>query len=140
MSNDESEISYPLIKGCRELTENDFSLEADAGDWHEANFIWSYYLTTVGNMDEIFGTNVETDENSDYINVYACVDFALEDVEDCLEIALWKEDGDIEYYNYQLSERERKILLVLILQHELNRRKKQLQEERVKLKVLLEGC
>ena len=118
------EVEYPLIKGVRELTESDFYLGNVAADWMDDSANWSYYLSCSGNMDEIFGTNVETDENDDYINVYAYVSPGYDEAGEHLEIALWKGNGDIEYFRYQLSETERLILLNLILEYEVRRMSK----------------
>lgn len=115
----EPEKALPFLKGCRDLTFDDFCFEADAADLGDDG--WSYYMRMTCNVDEIFGTNVETSENDDYINVYASVDFGYDGVGDILLILLWKGDGDVEEYRYMLSETEKKYILYRVKSHELKR-------------------
>jgi hypothetical protein len=124
-----------LLKGSRELTPNDFYLQEDAADWDDGSNQWSYYLAASGNMDEIFGTQVETSENNDYLNVYASVDPDFGSVEDCLSVTLWQGDGGIKSYDYALSDREKEILLVMILEYEMKRMDRLLQKTKTALEV-----
>ncbi len=118
----------PVLKGIRELTVDDFYLEADAADWDNNEGHWSYYLATSGNMDEIFGTNVETGKNDDYVNVYAFVSPDYEDIDDYLSVNLWKGNGDVIEHDYMLSEREKEVLEALILEFEIRRMTKRFNE------------
>ena len=60
-----------LTAGSRKLTDSDITfsdeiMETDGG--------LNFYMDTFFNVDEVFGTHVETVENNDWINVYANYD------------------------------------------------------------------
>ncbi len=130
-----SEVKPPLLKGVRELAADDFYLDNDAADWDDHGNCWSFYLATSGNMDEIFGTHIETDENDDYINVYATISADYSSIDDHLDISLWKGDGNIEEYRYALSDREKDVLLALVLEYGLKRMSHRLKEVKASLEV-----
>ena len=57
-----------------------------------------------------FGTNVATDANDDYLNVYADFDLDVGEVCDALTVIQVCGDGSEETYRYPLTEEDRSIL------------------------------
>lgn len=70
----------------------------------------NFYLNTNFNVDKMFGTNVETAENDDWLNVYANFDMESRQVCDKLDIELHRGDGGEEVLSYVLDSAEKKIL------------------------------
>ena len=98
-----------LLSGSRRLRQDDLitvSGEIIEMDDHMLNF----YLETWFNVDEVFGTHVCTEENDDYVNVYANFDMKRGVIGDALAITLWHDDG-CEEYDYPLSDEEKALLL-----------------------------
>ena len=62
-------------------------------------------------MDAAFGTFVCTDENDDWLNVYANYDIERDTVCDTLELNLCKADGTEESRHYPLNAAEKEVLL-----------------------------
>ena len=62
-------------------------------------------------MDAVFGTFVCTDENDDWLNIYANYDIAEDSPCDTLELCLCKADGTEETWSYQLNAAEQDVLL-----------------------------
>ena len=60
--------------------------------------------------DAVFGTNVATDANDDYLNVYADFDLDVGEVCDALTVIQVCGDGSEETYRYPLTEEDRSIL------------------------------
>ena len=106
-----------LAGGIRKITASDFCLEHNSMEWECDEGMFSYILSSKSNVDEIFGTNVETDENDDYIDIYAFISPDHQDMREDLYISLWKGNGDIEEFAYKTTEDERRVLLSLILRH-----------------------
>lgn len=71
----------------------------------------NFYIDTDFNVDQVFGTHVETAENDDWLNVYANFDMESRQVCDTLELILNRTDGGCEELNYQLDDAEKEILL-----------------------------
>lgn len=71
----------------------------------------NFYMDTFFNVDEVFGTHVETVENNDWINVYANYDIGQGQVCDTLDIVLNRGDGSCQELVYRLDDQEREILL-----------------------------
>ena len=97
-----------VLKGSRELREQDISfsgeiMEMDGG-------LLNFCMECWFDVDEVFGTNVCTGENDDYINVYANYDMVNERLSDALSITYWKGDS-CEDYEYRLSKEEKEMLL-----------------------------
>ena len=57
-------------------------------------------------MDAAFGTHVLTDENDDWLNIYANYDTQEDRVCDTLDVTLCKGDGSEESWSYQLNAAE----------------------------------
>ena len=97
-----------VLKGSRELQPEDICFGDDIieMDGHLLNF----YMECWFNVDEVFGTHVETFDNDDYINVYADYDMVRGAVRDALSITCWTGDNR-EECEYRLSDAEKAILL-----------------------------
>ena len=61
--------------------------------------------------DKVFGTNVCTTGNDDYLNVYAYYDMENGCVADDLEVYLMRGDGSEQDYKYRLTDDEKALLL-----------------------------
>jgi len=72
----------------------------------EVDGLLNFSLYCAFNVDEVFGTHVETGENDDYLNVYANYDMAAGRVCDKLEITLCCGDGTDKYLCYKLDDAE----------------------------------
>ena len=77
----------------------------------ESNGKLNFYVQTEFDVDAAFGTFVLTDENDDWLNVYANYDIAEDSPCDTLELALCKADGSEESWSYQLNAAEQDVLL-----------------------------
>ena len=101
-------LSGKEITSARHLSARNFSfgdeiIESDG----ELNF----YVQTEFDVDAAFGTFVLTDENDDWLNVYANYDIAEDRPCDTLELTLCKGDGSEESWSYQLNAAEQDVLL-----------------------------
>lgn len=68
-------------------------------------------MEVVFDADKVFGTNVCTTENDDFINVYARYDLLNRCPCDTLDVYLVRGDGIEQDYKYQLSDEEKALLL-----------------------------
>ena len=71
----------------------------------------NFYVRTEFDVDAVFGTFVLTDENDDWLNVYANYDIAEDRPCDTLELTLCKGDGSEESWSYPLNAAEQDVLL-----------------------------
>ena len=71
----------------------------------------NFYVQTEFDTDVVFGTFVLTDENDDWLNVYANYDLAQGKLCDTLELNLCKADGTEESWSYRLNAAEQDVLL-----------------------------
>ena len=71
----------------------------------------NFYVQAEFDVDAAFGTFVLTDENDDWLNVYANYDIAQGKPCDTLELTLCKGDGSEESWSYQLNAAEQDVLL-----------------------------
>ena len=104
-----------LLSGSRRLCADDHIVVSDdmlEMDDHLLNF----YLETWFNVDEVFGTHVCTEENDDYLNVYADYDMKRGAICDSLSVTLWHGE-DCEEYAYSLSDEEKAMLLPKMEEH-----------------------
>jgi len=77
----------------------------------EMDDLLNFYMETGFDVDAVFGTQVCTSENDDWLNVYANYDMATGQVCDVLEIALHHGDDGEESLTYSLNAVERTVLL-----------------------------
>lgn len=71
----------------------------------------NFYIDVSFNVDAVFGTNVCTTENDDWLNVYANYDMASGTVCDTLDIELHRGDGAEEELIYTLNAAEKDVIL-----------------------------
>ena len=71
----------------------------------------NFYVQAEFDVDAAFGTFVLTDENDDWLNVYANYDIAQGKPCDTLELTLCRGDGSEESWSYQLNAAEQDVLL-----------------------------
>ena len=77
----------------------------------ESNGKLNFYVQAEFDVDAAFGTFVLTDENDDWLNVYANYDIAQGKPCDTLELTLCKGDGSEESWSYPLNAAEQDVLL-----------------------------
>ena len=77
----------------------------------EADGKLNLYVQADFDVDAAFGTFVLTDENDDWLNVYADYDIAQGKSCDTLELTLCKGDGSEESWSYPLNAAEQDVLL-----------------------------
>ena len=71
----------------------------------------NFYLQADFDVDAAFGTFVCTDQNDDWLNIYANYDVEQERLCDTLELNLCKGDGSEEDWSYPLNAAEQEVLL-----------------------------
>lgn len=71
----------------------------------------NFYIPVTFDCDAVFGTNVCSIDNDDWLNIYVDYDMARGEVADHLEISLNRADGEIEYLTYPLDAMQRRALL-----------------------------
>jgi len=97
-----------MTAGRRRLAEDDIVF---SDEMIGMNGRLNFYINVPFNVDEIFGTHVETANNDDWINVYANYDTVHGQVCDTLDIVLNRGDGSCEELAYQLDDHEKELLL-----------------------------
>ena len=70
----------------------------------------NFYVQADFDVDAAFGTFVCTDENNDWLNIYANYDIAQDRPCDTLELNLCKGDGTEENWSYHLNAAEQEVL------------------------------
>ena len=98
----------PEIQGRRRLRPDEIVFEGEISEIFE---VLNFCLACWFNVDDVFGTHVETTENGDWINVYADYDMREHHVMDTLEIILHRDDGSDTELSYRLDENEKSALL-----------------------------
>ena len=92
------EQNVPELCGSRRLLLEEVTLE---GEIEEVDGVLNFYLACWFDVDQVFGTHVETTENGDWINVYANYDMRTRHVCGVLDVVLHREDGSDEFYIYK---------------------------------------
>ena len=72
--------------------------------------ILNFYVVPCFNVDEVFGTFVETDENDHALNIYANYDMQRQQVCDTLEITLYGSGIEDQSLTYHLNAAEKDVL------------------------------
>ena len=70
----------------------------------------NFYVVPCFNVDKVFGTFVETDENDHALNIYANYNMQRQQVCDTLEITLYGSGIDAQYLTYHLNAAEKEVL------------------------------
>jgi len=102
----EPESEY--LTGSRRLCAEDISF---AEDIIQNDNLLEFYMEVSFNADQVFGTDVCTSENDDWLNIYANYDLDARRVCDTLEVYLQRGNGDEEAFKYRLSAEEQALLL-----------------------------
>ena len=100
-----SPSSPSYLTGSERIQESQISF---AEDIVENDGRLNFYLEVVFDPDKVFGTHVCTEDNDDYVNVYANYDLDAGQVCEDLSIVLVQDDADIEYL-YRLSPEEQEV-------------------------------
>lgn len=77
----------------------------------------NFYMDCSFDVDTVFGTHVCTDENDDYLNVYADYDMECQQVCDELRIVLWKADAESKEITYTLNAAEKEVVSCAMDEH-----------------------
>lgn len=101
-----SEPGY--ISGSRPLHAEDISF---AEDIIQNENLLEFYMEVPFDADAVFGTHVCTDENDDWLNIYANYDLEHGCVCDTLQVYLVRGDGGEQDFKYRLSDEEQALLL-----------------------------
>lgn len=102
-------VSEPrYISGSRSLRAEDISF---AEDIIQNENLLEFYMEVCFDADEVFGTHVCTDENDDWLNIYANYDLERGCVCDTLQVYLVRGDGGERDFKYRLSDEEQAFLL-----------------------------
>lgn len=96
------------LTGARTLRAEDISF---AEDIVQNENMLEFYMEVCFDADKVFGTQVCTTENDDYLNVYANYDMEKRCVADTLEVYLVRGSGGEQDYKYRLSDAEKELLL-----------------------------
>ena len=104
--NQEPEPEY--LTGSRRLCAEDISF---AEDIIQNDNLLEFYMEVSFNADEVFGTNVCTTENDDWLNIYANYDLERGCVCDTLEVFLQCSNGDELDFKYRLSPEEQALFI-----------------------------
>lgn len=88
----------------------DLSQVTFADEIMEMDGLLNFYVATDFDPDHAFGTNVCTDENDDWLNVYANYDMVKGQVCGALEVNLCRGNGTEKTMRYPLSPAEKKVL------------------------------
>lgn len=70
----------------------------------------NFYIPIAFDADAVFGTNLASPENEDWLNVYANYDMEHGEVADHLDLSLNHGDGSVKYLTYPLNDIERDAL------------------------------
>ena len=103
-----AEEPVQLLSGDRRLEADDISFSSEI--LQEDNRL-EFYMDVVFDADEVFGTNVCSTANDDWVNVYANFDLEARRVCDTLEVYLTRGDGSEQAFQYILSDEEKALLL-----------------------------
>lgn len=96
------------ITSSGHLTADNFSFSDEIS---EEDGKLNFYIQADFNVDSAFGTFVCTDQNDDWLNIYANYDVEQDRLCDTLELNLCKGDGSEESWSYPLSAAEQEVLL-----------------------------
>ena len=90
--------------GSRRLKPFEISFD---GEISECGHLLNFYMPVAFDLDAVFGTNVTSEENDDYVNVYAEYDLRTGEACPALQVTLCRGDGSSGDYTYPLTEDER---------------------------------
>lgn len=96
-----------VLSGSRRLRMEEVTFRDDMS---ECGNLLNFYVPITFDPDAVFGTNVATDANDDYLNVYADFDLDTGEVCDALTVIQVCGDGSDKTYRYPLTNEERSAL------------------------------
>lgn len=96
------------LTGSRMLRAEDIFF---AEDIIQHDNLLEFYMEVSSFADQVFGTNVCTAENDDWLNIYASYDLDHGCVCDWLDVYLRHGNGDEQDFKYRLSAEEQALLL-----------------------------
>ena len=100
--------SLPMpLSGSRRLLPEEISFSEEIS---EMDSLLNFYVPVCFDPDEVFGTYVSTEDNDDYVNVYANYDLKSGEVHDNLDVVLYHGDDVFEYL-YLLTAAEKEIIM-----------------------------
>lgn len=103
-----AETETQFLRGQRELCFQDISFSDEIT---QNDHLLEFYMDVAFDADAVFGTQVCTSENDDYLNIYANYDLERGCVCDTLEVYLVRGDGTEQDHKYHLNEDEQALLL-----------------------------
>ena len=101
-------LSGKEITSAGHLAANNFSFSDEI---IEEDGKLNFYIQADFDVDSAFGTFVCTDQNDDWLNIYANYDVEQDRLCDTLELTLCKGDGSEESWCYRLNAAEQEVLL-----------------------------
>ena len=101
-------LSGKEITSAGHLSANNFSFSDEI---IEEDGKLNFYIQADFDVDSAFGTFVCTDQNDDWLNIYANYDVEQDRLCDTLELNLCKGDGSEESWSYPLNAAEQEVLL-----------------------------
>ena len=101
-------LSGKEITSAGHLAANNFSFSDEI---IEEDGKLNFYIHADFDVDSAFGTFVCTDQNDDWLNIYANYDVEQDKLCDTLELNLCKGDGSEESWSYPLNAAEQEVLL-----------------------------
>lgn len=101
-------LSGKAITSAGHLSANNFSFSEEI---IEEDGKLNFYIQADFDVDSAFGTFVCTDQNDDWLNIYANYDVEQDHLCDTLELNLCKGDGSEETWFYRLNAAEQEVLL-----------------------------
>lgn len=101
-------LSGKAITSAGHLSANNFSFSEEI---IEEDGKLNFYIQADFDVDSAFGTFVSTDQNDDWLNIYANYDVEEDRLCDTLELNLCKGDGSEESWFYRLNAAEQEVLL-----------------------------
>ena len=107
----------PYLTGSRTLQAGDISF---ANEIVQNENLLEFYMEVSFDADKVFGTNVCTTENDDWLNIYANYDMDEQAVCDTLDVYLVLANGDEQAFKYRLSTKEQALLLPKMKEYCLN--------------------
>lgn len=102
------------IRGDRRIDPGEISFSDSV---EQMDSLLNFYMDVYFPPDVVLGTFVETDENDDYVNVYANYDLEHGALCGELDVMLWRGNGDCLEMKYRLSSEEKELLLPKMEEH-----------------------
>ena len=96
------------IRGDRRLDPGEISFSDEVVQMEQ---FLNFYIDVCFLPDVVLGTYVCTDENDDYVNIYANYDLERGALCDALDVTLWRGDDSFVELKYRLSPEEKEMLL-----------------------------